>query len=230
MMVYYTGDTHGKFEKLFHYIYTLKLTKKDVIVILGDAGFNYDGNDHGDLAKKRMVNKYGVKIFCIHGNHEQRPANISTYKKRQYRGGKVWYEPDFPNIVFAKDGEIYDFDGKKTIVIGGAYSVDKWYRIKKGYKWFADEQPSAHIKKTVEKKLAVCNWHIDQVLTHTCPAKYTPVEAFLSGVDQSKVDKSTEEWLDEIENYLHYDRWLCGHWHIDKTVDKLRFVMDDLVI
>lgn len=30
----------------------------------------------------------------------------------------------------------------KTIVIGGAYSVDKFYRLSKGYNWFEDEQPS----------------------------------------------------------------------------------------
>lgn len=229
-MVYYIGDTHGRFDKILKYIYDGTLTAKDVVVILGDAGFNYYGNNHGDLYNKRKLNTYGVKIFCIQGNHEQRPANIPTYKMRQFRGGKVWYEPEFSNILFAKDGEIYDLDGKQSIVIGGAYSVDKWYRIKKGYKWFADEQPSQRIKHTVESKLAACNWHIDQVLTHTCPLKYTPVETFLPGVDQSKVDKSTEEWLDAIEDQLHYDRWLCGHWHIDKSVDKVRFVMHDLIV
>ena len=40
------------------------------------------------------------------------------------------------------DGEIYDIDDKKVMVIGGAYSVDKWYRLKMNYKWFEDEQIS----------------------------------------------------------------------------------------
>lgn len=34
------------------------------------------------------------------------------------------------------------------------------------------------------------------------PLKYEPVEVFMAEVDQSKVDKSTEEWLDGIEDRL----------------------------
>ena len=33
-------------------------------------------------------------------------------------------EDDFPNLLFAKDGEIFDLEGHKAIVLGGAYSVD----------------------------------------------------------------------------------------------------------
>ena len=49
-------------------------------------------------------------------------------KAGEWHGGLVYREEEYPNLVFAKDGEIYDIAGKKTIVIGGAYSVDKWYR------------------------------------------------------------------------------------------------------
>ena len=40
----------------------------------------------------------------------------------------VYYEEEFPSILFAKDGEVYDFNEKSVIVIGRAYSVDKYYR------------------------------------------------------------------------------------------------------
>lgn len=43
----------------------------------------------------------------------------------------------------------------KTIVIGGAYSVDKFYRLSKGYNWFEDEQPSDEIKAYVESNLVI---------------------------------------------------------------------------
>jgi len=32
-------------------------------------------------------------------------------------------------------------------------------------------------------------WKVDVMLSHTTPLKYEPVEVFLSGVDQSKVDR-----------------------------------------
>lgn len=59
-----------------------------------------------------------------------------------------------------------------------------------------DEQPSDEIKRYVESQLDKLGWKVDVVLSHTTPLKYETVEVFLSGVDQSKVNKSTEEWLD----------------------------------
>lgn len=49
-------------------------------------------------------------------------------------------------------------------------------------------------------------------------------EAFLIGVDQSLVDNSTEQWLDTIEKRLEYTLWCCDHWHIEKQIDKMRFL------
>ena len=37
--------------------------------------------------------------------------------------------------------------------------------------------------------------------------KYIPCEVFLQCIDQSGVDKSTEEWLNTIEDRLTYSRW-----------------------
>lgn len=229
-MVLYTGDTHGKIQKITNAIRNGFVTADDTIVILGDAGFNYYGNDSGDKRTKSRLNKEGVTVFCIHGNHEMRPETIPTYITKIWNGGTVYYEEKYPNILFAKDGEIFDLDGRKTIVVGGAYSVDKFYRLRNGYRWFPDEQPSEETKARVEAVLEGCNWEIDQVLTHTCPSKYIPAEAFLSCVDQSTVDNSTEEWLDTIEKRLKYGRWLCGHWHIDKKIDDFRFVMEDIIL
>ena len=57
--------------------------------------------------------------------------------------------------------------------------------------------------------------------------KYAPVEVFLPGIDQSTVDKSTEEWLATIESKLHYERWYCGHYHTRKQIDKMQFMFED---
>ena len=47
----------------------------------------------------------------------------------------MFFEEEYPNMFFAKDGEIYNINNKKTMVIGGAYSVDKYYRLGRGYSW-----------------------------------------------------------------------------------------------
>ena len=223
-MIYYTGDTHGQFDRILDFSQRFQLTADDVVVILGDAGFNYYGNEHGDKRNKRRMNDVGVTVFCIHGNHERRPESLSYYNETIWRGGVVYVEDNYPNLIFAKDGEIFDSDGYQAIAIGGAYSVDKFYRLMRGIHWFPDEQPTQETKDHVESVLDEGDWNIDIVLSHTCPAKYIPIEAFLPGIDQSLVDDSTEIWLDSIENRLSYRHWLCGHWHIDKRIDKMHFL------
>ena len=70
----------------------------------------------------------------------------------------------------------------------------------------------------------------DVVLTHTCPYKYEPVEVLLSGIVQSKVDKSMEHFLDRIEKSIKYDKWYCGHYHTEKKVKKLEFIYETIKI
>lgn len=225
-MIYITGDIHGEVFRVADVVERFQISSEDMIVILGDVGMNYYGNSHGDRHRKKKLNKLGVHVFCIHGNHEMRPGSIDTYHEIQWHGGTVYIEDEYPNLLFAKDGEVYDLDGHKTLVIGGAYSVDKWYRLRMDMNWFPDEQPSTEIKARVEQKLEELGWKVEAVLSHTCPERYMPVEAFLSGIDQSTVDNSTEEWLGRIEEKLDYKAWYCGHWHINKRIDGIHFLFD----
>ncbi len=226
-MIYITGDTHGDFSRIDRFCENIPTTKDDIIIILGDAGFNYYGGWR-DIHAKRTVAALPITVLSIHGNHEMRPGYIPTYQIAEWHGGKVYVEDEYPNLLFAVDGEIFDLDRKQTIIIGGAYSVDKYYRLMMGWNWWVDEQPSYEIKAKVEKVLSQHNWQIDIVLSHTTPLKYEPVEVFMSGIDQSKVDKSTEIWLDSIENRLTYKHWYAGHYHTEKTIDKMTLMFESI--
>ena len=225
-MIYLTGDTHGDVSRIEEFCEQYETDGNDVLIILGDAGINYDGGRR-DHAIKQFLKKQPITLFCIHGNHEQRPYTIDGYKEKLWRSGIVYCEEEYPNLLFAKDGEIFDLDGKKAIVIGGAYSVDREYRLANGYRWWPNEQPSDDVKQYVELQLDRLGWRVDLVLSHTTPLKYEPTEVFLSGIDQSTVDKSTEIWLDDIEDRLDYQRWYCGHYHTEKEIDKLVIMFEN---
>lgn len=227
--IYITGDTHGDFYRVIWFEQRVELEKDSLMIVLGDAGLNYYCDERDNRKKEFLKKNSGLIYFCIHGNHEQRPYLIPSYKTKEFCGGTVYYEPKYPNILFAKDGEVYDLNGTKCFVIGGAYSIDKAYRLKHGgdAKWYSSEQPDDEIKSCVETKIAELGNKVDVVLTHTCPLKYEPTEVFLPWVDQSGVDKSTEEWLDRIEESLDYKKWYCGHYHTVKKIDKLQFMFED---
>ena len=214
-MFFITGDTHREFYRLHD------IEKNNMLITLGDAGINYY-LDERDNKLKEQLNSYNIKLFCVQGNHEERPENISTYKEIDMFGGKVFIEEEYPNLIFAKNGELYDIDNKKVLVIGGAYSVDKNYRIIYGYPWFKDEQLSKEEMNNILNKYK--GQHIDIVLSHTCPLKYEPTEVFMKCIDQSDVDKSMEKFLDRVEESIDYDKWYCGHYHIEKKIDNKEFM------
>ena len=220
-MIYITGDTHGNFDRLNSF----KYKKNDMLIILGDAGINYF-LDESEQELKSYLNSLGIKLFCVRGNHEERPENIKTYHLANMFGGKVYIENKYKNLIFARDGEEYNIGGYSILVIGGAYSIDKVFRIMHGYNWFKDEQLTP--KEMINIINKVKGKHYDIVLTHTCPYKYEPTEVFLSGIDQQYVDKSMEHFLDIIEEKVDYDKWYCGHYHTEKEIDKIEFMYGNI--
>ena len=216
-MIYITGDTHREFYRL----HDIEKNKNNMLIILGDAGINYY-LDERDKILKEQLNSYNIKLFCVQGNHEERPKNILTYKEIDMFGGKVFIEEKYPNLIFAKNGELYNIDNKKVLVIGGAYSVDKNYRIIYGHPWFKDEQLSKEEMDNILNKYK--GQHINIILSHTCPLKYEPTEVFMKGINQSDIDKSMEKFLDKVEQSINYDKWYCGHYHTEKQIDKLEFM------
>lgn len=209
-MWYITGDIHGNIQR----IESFSSKTSDPIIILGDCGFNYYGSKRDELLKE-MASELPNTILCIKGNHEIHPDQLDFYNTKEWNGAEVFFEDKYPNILFAKDGEIYEIDGKKVFVIGGAYSVDKDYRIARGWKWFPSEQPSHETKMKCLKTLDKAGWKVDIVLSHTAPLKAEPRHLFLSFIDQRKVDKTTEEFLDEISDKLSFEKWYFGHYHGD---------------
>lgn len=223
-MIYFTGDIHGVVDGVVNFVnFVNKVhpSTDDVIVLLGDVGANYY-RDQRDNLLKALLNDLGTVFLCIHGNHERRPTTIPGYVETEWHGGRAWVQPEYPNLIFAKDGEIYTLNGLRYLVIGGAYSVDKYYRLSRGWGWWPDEQPSKEIKAYVEQQIQSKSFDI--ILSHTCPFKYEPTEMFLGVIDRRTVDDSMERWLDTIEDAGKYKAWFCGHWHTDKRIDKMHFL------
>ena len=239
-----TGDKHRNFDKVKEFCREMNTRRKDVLIILGDAGFNFY-DDKRDDALKKDISQLNITLFCLHGNKENRPWNVGTYGIRSFCGGKVYYEPKYPNIYFAIDGEIYTFEGKKYMVVGGAHSVDKMRCLEEGTPFWFDEMPDDTIKKKVEIGLQNQENNIFGMMTHTCPIDYLPTEMFMSTRQNASIkrkprkakskklfkpdiDRSTEIWLSELEKKLDYEVWFCGHYHIDKQIDKIQMMYHDI--
>ena len=73
-----TGDTHGRpIERIYKIaeIYPHYKPEETIVIILGDAGINYYLNK-SDWKNKKHLNEIGYQVYCVRGNHEERPQNV----------------------------------------------------------------------------------------------------------------------------------------------------------
>lgn len=236
-----TGDTHGNFSRfrsLFNNDWGIQADyppDETGIIVLGDAALNYLLNEN-DKHLKRILQNSGYTWYLVRGNHEERPENIANITQIYDENvrGEVWTEEEFPNIKYFKDGGIYYLNQWRTLVIGGAYSVDKYYRLARAgfdaqsvtpenrnfiqtlVHWFYDEQLSTQEQHEIFN--AVQGEDFDIVLSHTCPVQWEPTDLFLPNVNQATVDKTMEIFLSEIEVNINYRMWFCGHYHAERRL------------
>lgn len=215
-MVYVTGDVHGYFGRIVRFAQTRPSpAPDDVLVILGDVGANFWCDENDDRIRDALGG-LSLWVLCVHGNHEARPSAALGYRGARWRGGTVFVDDARPRLLFAKDGSVFDLEGSRCLVAGGAYSVDKRFRLEDGRRWFSDEQPGACERAAVEGSCEASGWQVDFVFSHTMPLAKRPTEAFMASVNQREVDTSTEEWLESVAGRLSFKRWLSGHFHINK--------------
>ena len=223
--IYVIGDIHGGWQPIRDFVQRAPylFRQKDagdenILICLGDFGGNYFCNHRDEEFKKKLCNR-PITYFVIRGNHEERASNCAAkrpedWTEEEFFGGKVLVEKAFSQIKYAMDyPSLYDIEGHKTLVIPGAYSVDKMYRLMNGYNWFPQEQLNNEEMNCGLELLDYHDWQVDIVLSHTCPIYFEPTDLFLSFIDQSSVDKTMERYLGQIEYTLDYKLWMWGHYH-----------------
>lgn len=216
MNFYCTGDCHNHFERFDNFYETI--TTPVGMICLGDFGVNYYLNKQDKKNKDELYSKYPlITFYCVRGNHEARPQDVKGMEEIYDENvhGMVYYEPQYPNIKYFKDFGAYQISRYKVGVIGGAYSVDKQYRLLNGWQWFPNEQLS-YLEQDQCYNLFKEN-DFDLILTHTCPYDWRPTDLFLSFIDQSKVDSSMEDFLNNIKEITNA-HWGFGHYHDDRLV------------
>ena len=213
-----TGDCHRRFNRLYHIPRRYK-PEETAIILLGDVCINYFLHISDEYCLKKL-NKLGYILYCVHGNHEERPINIPNMvlEYDDDVNNYVWVNLLYPNVRFLADGYDYKINNKTFTVFSGAYSVDKEYRLMTGRSWFESEQLSVEDMNSVLENAKGESY--DYIFSHTCPYSWRPIDQFLPGIDQSKVDTRTEEWLEKLRRNVDFKHWFCGHWHIYREIEQ----------
>ena len=250
-MVFLTGDTHGDFIR-FHssrFPEQQEMTRDDIVIVLGDfGGIWYDCDEEKD--KLNWLEELPFTLCYVDGNHE----NFQRYYEGEFEivdfhGGKAHKVRD--NVYHLMRGHIFDFEGKKFFAMGGASSHDiddgildpasfksdeefnevcslwswegRMFRVK-GLSWWPEEIPSKEEMDFGEKNLREHNYTVDYVISHCLPQEVLP---FIHIHDH---DDLTLYFNKLLQNGLKFDKWYCGHYHMNTCVmGKFNILYYDIV-
>ena len=207
-MIYITGDTHRQIDNRF--LQLENLTENDYLIILGDFGGIWNGNDKYFMP---FLKKQNYNILFIDGNHENHKI-LNEYSVKMWNGGKIHKIED--NIIHLMRGQIFNIDNLSFFTFGGAYSVDKNIRTE-FIDWWKEEEGNYEEMNEGLDNLSKYNNKVDYILTHAGPK--TPIENYFKCLNKNFNGSLTENYLDEIYNLVDYKHWFCGHYHENTQLD-----------
>lgn len=232
-MIYITGDTHNTEDmsnvsssnmKLCCAEQNVDYSKISNLIILGDFGLPWydcpvdeNGIHSANKTDKYLLewyNKKSFRILAVMGNHD----NYDMLKKLpsvKMFGSTVLKVSE--NIFYLKRSEVYIIENKKFLVLGGARSDDKTYRIPHESWWHQEEwfdEEKLHCLSILKEN----DYNFDYILSHTGPsAGIACTDSFyLNDENLIKLkDDSNVAFNDFIDSKVTYKKWFFGHWHSD---------------
>ncbi len=198
------GDTHANFFALNKII---KEQNPSEVIVCGD--FGVWRNHKGKFYHNSIVPR-DTKVYFCDGNHE----DFRVLDKLVQEHGRSQPIEISKNVFYCPRGCVHTLsDGTVTMFMGGAYSVDRMFRIRN--KSYFDSE--VIMDRDMEN---LPNKRVDMVISHTCPS-------FCKSMMVYPEDFYLYPQVDESCNHLSkvYDKykpkfWYYGHWHF---YDKFKF-------
>ena len=212
-MIYVTGDIHCPHDigKLATRQFPAQktLTKQDHVIICGDFGCGWAGDRQDAYWLDWLQDKPFTTLF-VDGNHENFDL-LSRYPEERWQGGRVHRLR--PSVIHLMRGQVFDIAGMRCFTLGGASSHDRSGRVE-GRSWWPEELPSDADFQEALANLDAAGWRVDTVLTH-CASERAQV-AIAPWFERDRLTN----FLQYLEERLHFDHWYFGHYHVDKVIDE----------
>lgn len=251
MSLYITGDTHADFGRFNteNFPQQKEMTADDVVIIAGDFGGVWNDN-----ARERWwldwLESKSFTICFVDGNHENFDRLYSDeFEIVNFHGGKA--HKIRKNIYHLIRGHVFEFEGRKFFVFGGASShdiqdgildpvdfesEDEFKRVYKEWcfdfkrfrvnhiSWWKEEIPNREEMDFGIENLEKHNWKVDYVVTHCMP------QEICSSMGYRDSDSLTRYFNELIRNGLKFKEWHAGHYHFqDRVMGKYYVHYGDIV-
>lgn len=223
--VFITGDTHcpNDIHKLNSEFFPQgqSLTKDDIVIICGDAGFVWDGSKNDKWWIDWISKKPWTTVYCD-GNHEGHDL-LNAYPVINFHGAKAHKITD--SLFHILRGEILEINNKKYFFFGGGFSHDIEYR-KEFVSWWQNELPVQSEINNAINNLNKVNNKVDFIITHDVPTQINAMLGY-NHQDMSKYDNkyvNLASFLQNIYETVTFSKWFAGHYHINQMVDRIQIL------
>lgn len=226
-MIFITGDTHGSIDgyKLFALNDNYKgkkLTRNDYLIVTGDFGYVWDKESYKDLD---YLAELDYTILFIDGNHENFDM-LAKYEVEMWNGGKVQKIRD--NVIHLMRGQIFTINKKTFFTFGGAESTDKQYR-RKGTSWWEQEVPTGKEFEDAKENLLLVDNKVDYIITHAINTRALTASESPLSVCRFR-PSATTDILEYFEQFVKYDAWFFGHYHMNIEVSPQKVGLYDNIL
>ena len=179
MKILVAGDTHGNQGHLRYLIRMANAHDCSRIFVVGDFGYwehTREGREFLDEVNHYALNQAMLVYFCD-GNHDKTSLLVDKYQEVSDHEGFLKVR-DF--IRYASRGHRWDWGGLRFIALGGAYSIDKGWRLAMEKQhpgkypleslWFPEEEMSDEDMDAILKDTSP----VDIIMAHDMPRGSDP--------------------------------------------------------
>jgi calcineurin-like phosphoesterase family protein len=230
-MIMLLGDTHGNTKFVINKVIPAARAKKiNWIYQVGDFGYwehQTSGIDYLDAVNGKLA-EAGINLLFIQGNHDKVSMISRTYMEQDgfYKlRTHIWY---------AENGTVWSPDSGKTnfMALGGAYSVDKRWRLEQENKiflqnihpemrehypnqyketlWFPEEEISDAELDVILNRVSE---RVDVLLTHDKPISAQPPIDLLPIAECEPNQRRIQKAVNTLKPKL----LVHGHFHVRYT-------------
>lgn len=200
-------------------------------IILGDVGILFPNNFKEDMYNIEFFDSKPFITLGVLGNHENYPAIKSLELVDIGIGNPVWKVSE--KLYYLPRGKVYNIDGKKCLVLGGAVSLDKKWRTE-FLDWWREEEWGYIETENLLNFLKKEN-EFDYVFSHSAPAEAAPFLAKFKGFNDMpinilKENDSTVRLNTMVCSMIEFKHWYFGHYHVHFTEEKYSCLYKNLEI
>ena len=153
-MIIFIGDVHGEFKELSNKLANTNV-KNSTFIQVGDFGLGFKRKEN-EAAELNTLNKrlkdLNNEMYVIRGNHDD-PSYFTSNRS-------------YSNILFLEDYTLLKVEGKNILLVGGAISIDRSWRVLNNSYWL--EEVFVYDKIKLENALRNFD-RVDIVVTHNAP-------------------------------------------------------------